>query len=303
MLERLGAQIVEIHDDSALGVASSRVAQCVLINMGHTPLMWHTEILSSTTDRDPDPCSLDTTELMAQTLKRWRKLGIVVDGIQTGWLRNPEQINLILNMREVLTHDKTVVLVDPVLGDSCNIYSRKGIAENISRLTTAGNIITPNPTEAAILLGKNPKEYGVRQDGTISAELAQDLVIDLASTHDSLAILKSVVDERDPNRIGVCIRFTEDNTAGARPHPVTEIVFTKRIRIGSTGGTGDAFATLIMGQWLRQDLDRVGKKDDILTIVETSMGIISDSLSAVQNEKNLPFLSALARQVNRVFWR
>ncbi len=302
---RIGAQIVEAHDDSGLGVASSRVAQSILINMGHIPLMWHTEILSNTTDYPLPPCSLDTTEHMVLTLNLWQELGVVADGIQTGWLGNPKQIPLIRKMSEVLTHNGTVILIDPVMGDGFGegsvIYSRPGIVEEISNLVRVADIITPNPTEAAILLGKEPKECGVGDNGMVNVGLAKDLTAALALVYPGLVILKSVIDERKPDSIGTCIRFTGDNAVGIGLHPTTRVVFTERVGSG-TGGTGDAFATLVMGQWLRQAMGKRGDQDSVCGIIERSMGIISDSLRAIQNEEGLKFLPALARQVNRVFW-
>ncbi|MBI2337837.1 bifunctional hydroxymethylpyrimidine kinase/phosphomethylpyrimidine kinase [Candidatus Daviesbacteria bacterium] len=243
---------------------------------------------------------------MNQTLKLWQELGIVADGIQTGWLGNAEQIPLIRKMSEVLTHDGTVILIDPVMGDGFGegsiIYSRPRIAEEISNLTRVADIITPNLTEAAILLGKEPKECGVTDNGTIDIGLAKDLAAELALIHPGLVILKSVLDENEPNRIGVCMRFTGDNAMGIGLHPTTRVVFADRVGSG-TGGTGDAFATLVMGQWLRQAMGKRGDQESVCDIIQISMGIISDSLRAIQNEEGLKFLPALARQVNRVFWR
>jgi len=286
-------RILTVHDLSCIGTASLGVAVPVLTAFGHEVVAFPSVILSSTTDIDPDPVALETTHWMRQVVNRWKERNIIFDAIYTGWLGGPKQIDLLTELCEGSIHDRTTVFIDPVLGDGGQLYPcQEELAKEMNRLVMKAQVITPNPTEAALLLKKRPQEYGVKEDGTINAALAEDMVADLATAYPgTLAIVKSVVAEES---IGVSVRFTPDNTVNLQ-HPVTETILAKRTEKSSVGGTGDLFACLVVGNWLRQKLDRQSSKDDKLAIIKSSVETISNIMEAVKrgNLNILPFRSLL----------
>lgn len=200
---------------------------------------------------------------------------------------------MLTQLFEASPHDKTTVFVDPVLGDSGELYPhQEKLAKEMGRLVRRAHVITPNPTEAALLLKKHPQEYGIKEDGTINAELAEDMVANLSATYPStLAVVKSVVWK---DSIGVCVRFTADNTFGMR-EPVTETILATRARTASTVGTGDLFASLLVGHWLKQELGRQSNQFEKLDIIRFSVETISSIMDTMQRDSwdLLPFRSLL----------
>ena len=219
-------RVLAVHDLSCYGTASLGVAVPVLTAFGHEVVAFPSVILSSTTDIDRDPIALETTDWMRKVIDRWNEHRVTFDAIYTGWLANPKQIDLLTELCEVSVHDKTTVFIDPVLGDGGMLYpSHEKLAKEMNRLVVKAQVITPNPTEAALLLKKSPQGYGVKEDGTISAALAEDIVADLATAYPhALPIIKSVT---EGDFIGVCVRFTSDNTSRIRK-PVTKTILATR---------------------------------------------------------------------------
>ncbi len=285
--------ILAVHDLSCYGTASLGVAIPVLTAFGYEVVALPSVILSSTTDIDQDPVALETTGWMRKTVDRWKERQLTFDAIYTGWLGDPKQIDLLIEICEGSIHDRTTVLVDPVLGDGGELYPcQEELAKDMSRLFKRTHIITPNPTEATLLLNKQPQEYGIKTDGTISAELAGDLVTDLAITFPgTLPIVKSVVEEEN---IGVCVRFTPDNTNIREP--ITETILAKRAGSSLVGGTGDLFASLVIGKWVQQGLDRQSGKEEKSTIIKSSIETISVLMELAQRNKMhvLPFRNLLS---------
>lgn len=286
-------RVLAVHDLSCYGTTSLGIVIPVLTAFNHEVVVLPSVILSSTTDIDQDPITLETTDWMGKVIARWDKRGMFFDAIYTGWLGNPKQIDLLTNLCEVSQHNQTTIFIDPVLGDGGELYPyQEELAKEMSRLVTKAQVITPNPTEAALLLKRRPQECGVKEDGTINAELAEDMVTSLSTTYPStLAVVKSVVWK---DNIGVCVRFTSDNTFDIR-EPVTETILAMRAGQASIGGTGELFATLLVGRWLKQELGRQSNQSEKLAIIRSSVETISSIMDTVQydNRNTLPFRSLL----------
>lgn len=285
-------RILTVHDLSCHGTTSLGIVIPILTAFNHEVVIFPSAILSSTIDIDQNPIALETTNWMNKVIARWNRRGMIFDAIYTGWLGNPKQIDLLAQLFEA-QHDKTTIFVDPVLGDGGKLYPyQEEIARVMSRLVKRAQIITPNPTEAALLLKKRPQEYGVKEDGTISAELAEDMIVNLSTTYpNTLSVIKSVVWK---NSIGACVRFTSDNTFNIRG-PVTKTVLATRTEQASVGGTGDLFTTLLVGHWLKQELDRQSNQFEKLAIIRSSVETISSIMNSAQfdNRDTLPFQSLL----------
>lgn len=285
-------RILAVHDLSCHGTASLGIVIPVLTAFGHEVIALPSVILSSTTDIDQEPIALETTDWMHRVVDRWDKNGITFDAIYTGWLGDPRQIDLLTKLCE-MSHDKTTIFIDPVLGDGGQLYpSQEKLSKEMNRLVMKAQVITPNPTEAALLLKKQPQEFGIKENGTINVDLAEDMVADLATAFpDALAVVKSVT---KGDSIGVCVRFTSDNTPGIQKS-VTETILAARTGLTSVGGTGDLFACLVVGNWLRQELGGQSSKDDKLAIIKSSVETISNIMQAVKrdNLNTLPFRNLL----------
>ncbi|MBP3469983.1 MAG: pyridoxamine kinase [Lachnospiraceae bacterium] len=97
----------------------------------------------------------DFTEHMDAYVKEWKKLGLEFEGICTGFLGSAEQIKIVEHFIRDFRTEKTQVVVDPVMGDYGRLYPTytEEICNNMKELVKYADIITPNLTEACILIG------------------------------------------------------------------------------------------------------------------------------------------------------
>lgn len=97
----------------------------------------------------------DFTEHMTAYVEEWKKLGLEFEGICTGFLGSAEQIKIVEHFIHDFRTQKTQVVVDPVMGDYGRLYPTytEEICNNMKDLVKYADIITPNLTEACILIG------------------------------------------------------------------------------------------------------------------------------------------------------
>lgn len=95
----------------------------------------------------------DYTDRMQPYIDEWKKLGLVFNGISTGFLGSKEQIQIVLRfLKDFGTKDNTII-IDPVMGDYGKTYSTytPEMCSEMKKLVTNADILTPNLTEACIL--------------------------------------------------------------------------------------------------------------------------------------------------------
>ena len=51
-----------------------------------------------------------------------------------------------------------MLICDPVMGDEGRVYVNEALKAAILRLVQKADVITPNPTESALLLGEKPED-------------------------------------------------------------------------------------------------------------------------------------------------
>lgn len=153
-------KIAVIQDLSGLGKCSLTVAIPVISVMGVQAVPLPTAVLSNQTGYPSYYCD-NYTEHMEQIMDEWEKRGFSPDGIYTGFLADEEQADKILDFLRRFRKEKTMVLVDPVMGDNGNAYGiyTEGLREKMLQLVGNAHVITPNLTEALLLLyGKEGME-------------------------------------------------------------------------------------------------------------------------------------------------
>ena len=111
-----------------------------------------TVLLSSHTGGFKNIAIAEQTEFMRQSLKQWQELGLKSDAVLTGYFRNSEQIELMVDTIEKLP-ESTQVFVDPIIADNGKLYSGF-TAEHVGamrKLIQKADVIYPNITEACLL--------------------------------------------------------------------------------------------------------------------------------------------------------
>lgn len=146
-------KIAVIHDLSGLGKCSLTAAIPVISAMGVQACPLPTAILSNQTGYGFYFWD-DYTDRMELIMDEWKKMGFTPDGVYTGFLGDARQVDLILKFVDMLCTEGTHILVDPVMGDRGETYKTysETLCEKMRTLVREATVITPNLTEALLLL-------------------------------------------------------------------------------------------------------------------------------------------------------
>lgn len=221
-------KIALINDYTGFGRCSITVALPIISKMKIQCCPIPTSIFSNHSGYDSFYFE-DFTANMQCYIEEWKKLKLEFSGIYTGFLGSEEQIDIVSSfIRDFKTKD-TVVIVDPVMGDSGKAYETytEGMLLRMRELCKLADIITPNLTEACILTNR---EY--REDFTINelTEIAMELA---AYSETKRKVVISGI-RRGKYMVNVCF----SNEKG--------VSLVKTQRIGrERAGTGDVFASVI----------------------------------------------------------
>lgn len=181
-------KVAALHDISSFGRSSLTVVIPILSSMGVYVCPIPTALLSTNTSYD-SPYIADLTEHISPIIDHWRRLGISFDGIYSGFLGSPLQCEIVEQLIFDFKRDKQVVIVDPVLGDCGRLYESmdKSMVVSMRQLIRKAGIITPNLTEAQLLLGK---EYNEK----ISIEEIKENLIRLSEFGPKIVVITGVLD-------------------------------------------------------------------------------------------------------------
>ena len=147
-------KIAVVNDLSGMGKCSLTAAIPVISVMGVQACPLPTAILSAQTGF-PSYFYEDYTDRMERITQEWKKMDFRPDGIYTGFLAGAEQADRVLDFIELFGGDGTAkILVDPVMGDNGGEYPiyTEALCEKMRILASKAAIITPNLTEALLLL-------------------------------------------------------------------------------------------------------------------------------------------------------
>lgn len=149
-----------IHDLPGFGRAGLSVIVPILSAMGVQAVAVPTAVLSTHTGGLGAPARLSSPGYGPAALAHYRRLGLKFDCIYSGYLSETSQALLVEQAIEYWPD--ALAVVDPVMGDNGRMYS--GLpAEMVPALYTLcshADIILPNATEAALLLGDAPPTAG-----------------------------------------------------------------------------------------------------------------------------------------------
>lgn len=149
-------RIAAIHDLSAFGRCSLTVVIPTLSAMGVQCCPLLTAYLSTHTGGFTNNTFLDLTGQMQPVAAHWRSENITFDAVYTGFMGSGEQISLTAAFIRDFKHPDCQVIIDPVMGDHGKPYRTytPQMCRAMAELTALADVITPNRTEAALLLGE-----------------------------------------------------------------------------------------------------------------------------------------------------
>ncbi len=232
-------RVAAIHDLSGFGGGSLSAVIPILSAMGIQVCSLPTAILSTHTGGFSDFHFRDLTSDMRLIIQHWQRLSLSFAGIYSGFLGSAEQIGIVRDFITAFRTDNTLVVIDPVLGDDGKIYDTMDdcMVEGMRGLIASADVITPNITEAGLLLGKSALS------GFSSKEDIKDWARALANMGPRCVIVTSVPE--DLGRGTSVIAFDKDADRFWKVAcPYIPACYP---------GTGDIFASVITGSLLQGD--------------------------------------------------
>lgn len=151
-----------INDLSCFGKCSLSVSMPILSSYGIETVPLPTALLSTHTGGFTGYVVQDTTEAMRAFAAHWKQVGVQFDCIATGYCCSPEQIRLAAEFIRSFADERTLVVVDPVLGDHGRLYSgfTDAHVDAMRELCSLADVITPKPDGGGAALGPRLLQRG-----------------------------------------------------------------------------------------------------------------------------------------------
>ncbi len=227
-------RVAAIQDICCAGKCSLTIALPVLSSAGISCSILPTAVMSTHTGGFSDVYGRDLTEDILPIIHHWKKEGLSFDALYSGYLCSPEQIETVITAVELLGTNTSspLLMVDPAMGDGGSLYRlcTPDMVVKMAKLCAAADIVVPNVTEAAFLLGMDfrPPPHSETYIGSLLAGLAGLCKGDIVLTG---------------------VSFTEAELGCAcleRDRMAIHYLMEKR-ETGSYHGTGDLFASALLG--------------------------------------------------------
>lgn len=266
-------RLLTIQDISCVGQCSLTVALPIISACGVECAILPSSVLSNHTAGFSGWTFRDLTDEMPNILAQWKKEKVDFDAFYTGYV-SKTQIPHILDIMQETARPGALRIVDPVMGDGGKLYPGfdDDFPQEMCRLCKGADVIMPNLTEAALLLGE---EYRTEYDQAYIEQTIKRLHALGAKN----VVLTGV--SLEPNKLGVAC------------YDGNEILyyFTDRLDV-SMHGTGDCYASSFAGALLRGHsiLESASiAADFVVETIRQSMGDPSHWYG-VKFEKALPYL-------------
>lgn len=231
-------RVCAIHDLSGFGRCALTTAIPVLSVMGFEVSPLPTSIFSAHC-AFPNFSFLDCTKNMEKMIEHWEELELKFDCVYTGFLGSLEQIKIVEDfILKSTTTKEALIVVDPVMGDHGACYSTYTslMLDSMIDLVRVADVVTPNLTEAAIILERPyPK-------GPITKELIMSWVEELSALGPKKVVLTSIPIEDS--------YFNLAYDRNSKEFFFMPIDFLE----GSYPGTGDLFTSVLTGRLLKGDI-------------------------------------------------
>ncbi len=235
-MENRPARAAAIHGMAGFGRSSLSVVIPTLSAMGVQVCPIPTAVLSTHTGGLGDVEYRDLTDYIRPCVEHYKRLGLDFEAIYSGFLSNPAQADEVKAF--IAAYPDALAIVDPVMGDHGRPYSTRTpeLCEKICELVQCANVITPNPTEAYMLL-REP----YRHEPLVRQKLKSMLVrlSELGPSHVVITGVEMVS--------GECANVGYDRTRNAFwcvPYDYVPTAYP---------GTGDIFASVLTGAMITGD--------------------------------------------------
>lgn len=231
-------RVLAIHDLCSFGRCSLTAAIPVVSAMGFQVCPFPTALFSNNFTYGDFTFS-DFSSKMTGFMDKWEKLGFTFDCIYSGFLANADQIGIVLEAIRRFADTKptdTFVVVDPAMGDDGKLYPTLdcGFVANMRSLVEKADVITPNYTEACLLLDQ---AYDTTKLDNANLET---ICHRLATKKDQKVVITSV----PGNENQIKVASYDASSKAFSVHSTPRIPF-------ATCGTGDIFTSVLTGAMLQ----------------------------------------------------
>ena len=225
-------RVAAIHDMSGFGRCSLTVAIPILSAMGIQCCPLPTAFLSTHTGGFEGFTFLDMTDELPKVAAHWKSLGLEFQAVYSGFLGSERQIAIVEDFLREFRGADTAAVIDPVMGDHGEVYQTytPAMCAGMARLAELADVITPNLTEAALLLG-------VPYDALPAGEAGCREVVERLSLDGHRSVVLTGASTAPELTGAMCF----DAKTGR-----TEAVQTRRVP-QEFHGTGDVFASVLTG--------------------------------------------------------
>lgn len=273
-------RVAAIHDLSGFGRVSLTMVIPVLSTMGIQVCPMPTAVLSSHSAYK-DFYFVDLTEYLEGMISHWEKIGTTFDAIYSGFLGSSAQISIVEKFIQKFRKSDTLVVIDPVLGDNGKFYKTfdEKMAIEMRRLVTKADVITPNITEAAILLNEEYKT-------DFSNNEIKDWLLRLTELGPDTVIITSIPESPLGKRTSVAAYSKNSGRFWKVSCEYIPAFYP---------GTGDAFTSVITGALLQGDSLPVAIDRAVTFIslaIRASFGNNNDPMEGINLERVLGSLNA-----------
>ena len=225
-------RVAAIHDMSGFGRCSLTVAIPILSAMGIQCCPLPTAFLSTHTGGFEGFTFLDMTDELPKVAAHWKSLGLEFQAVYSGFLGSERQIAIVEDFLREFRGADTAAVIDPVMGDHGEVYQTytPAMCAGMARLAELADVITPNLTEAALLLG-------VPYDARPAGEAGCREIVERLSLDGRRSVVLTGASTAPELTGAMCF----DARTGQ-----TEAVQTQRVP-QEFHGTGDVFASVLTG--------------------------------------------------------
>lgn len=230
-------KVCAIHDLSCFGRCALTVIIPTMSRLGCQVVPIPTALLSTHTGGFTDIRFTDLTSQMRDIADHLKALNVSFDALFTGFLGSEHQIETVEYIINEFVKGNTIFLLDPVMGDDGRLYSTYNteMVKGIRHLSTKAHILTPNLTEACLLIDRSYPDLS-----SLSISEAEK------TTGDILSELCSIYPTADIAITGIGCK-DKILTACQNKYGRVDIVENDLQPI-SFPGTGDLFASLLLSK-------------------------------------------------------
>lgn len=269
------AKVAAIHDLSGVGRCSLSVILPTLSAQGIQVCPVPTAILSAHTGGFGDVVLRDLTDYILPALEHYKRLEYKFDCVYSGFLASTEQIDHCLEFFEY--YKNALKVVDPVMADHGKPYKTctPELCSRMKELVAVADIITPNVTEAAILLGENPMQADV------TMQQVKSYLVRLSELGPKIVVITSVFSDGKTYNVG----YDREHSKFWRiPYNMINANYP---------GTGDVFASVLTGSILRGDSLPIAMNRATAFLeraIKTTYSYSTDNRDGIMLESCLDFL-------------